>query len=339
MTVDSGALALWAASHLGDGPLRVHGAPTAAGRSSDTVLFDVGAEQFVLRRPPPAESFPLFPRYDLGRQVAAMQLIATQTHVPVPRVRWFERDPAVLGAPFVVMDRIAGVPAPDQPPYVFGSWLTEATSEQLAEVEAGMVAVLAGIHAVSDVTDLELDAPGDTPLRRHVEHWREYRDWVAAQAGTAIPLIEDAFLWLVARWPSGHEAVRLSWGDARLANVLFRECRPVAVLDWEAAAPGPPELDVGWCLFFHQYFQRVAARYGYTGLPDFLEPARFVAAYERASGHLVRDLEWFLVYAELRQAITSIRVSGRAVHQGEREAPADPQDLIIDRDHLEEVIS
>jgi aminoglycoside phosphotransferase (APT) family kinase protein len=332
-------LAAWASSHLGEGPVRVHGAPTAAGRSSDTLLFDVGTEGFVLRRPPATDAFPLFPHYDLGRQAAAMRLVAERTEVPVPVVRWYEPDPSVLGTPFLVMERVEGVPAPDQPPYVFGSWLTEASPEQLGVVEAGMVEVLSGIHTVTDVEALELDVPGDTPLRRHVEHWRRYHRWVAEQAGTAFPVVDAAFDWLERRWPVEEGAPCLGWGDARLANVLFRDFRPVAVLDWEAAAPGPPELDVGWCLFFHQYFQRVAVRYGYPGIPDLLATDRFVGAYERATGHVVRDLDWFLVYAELRQAITSIRVSGRAVQVGDRAAPDDPQDLIIDRAHLEELIA
>ena len=334
----SNSLADWAADHLGSGDVVLHGAPTAAGKSSDTLLFDVGDQQYVLRQPPAGDAFPLFPVYDLARQVKAMRLVAERTDVPVPVVRWFEPDPEVLGQPFVVMDRIEGEPAPDQPPYVFGSWLTHATPAQLDVVEADMVGVLAGIHAVTHADGLELDSPGDTPLRRHVEHWRAYAIWVAREADAKFPLVEAAFDWLERQWPNEGPAC-LGWGDARLANVLFREFRAVAVLDWEAAAPGPPEIDLGWFLFFHQYFQRVAVRYGYVGLPDFLELSRVVAAYEAATGHAVTDLEWYLVYAELRQAITSIRVSARAVHRGEREPPAVPQDLIMDADHLEEVIA
>ena len=59
----------------------------------------------------------------------------------------------------------------------------------------------------------------------------------------------------------------LSWGDARLANILWRDFEPTAVLDWEAVAIGPRELDLGWMVFFHDYFQRIAERYGYEGRP------------------------------------------------------------------------
>ena len=57
-------------------------------------------------------------------------------------------------------------------------------------------------------------------------------------------------------------------------------------------------------------------------MPEFLDRDRVVGRdTEQSTGTTVRDLEWYLVYAELRQALTSIRVSGRAVHFGERERP------------------
>ena len=89
--------------------------------------------------------------------------------------------------------------------------------------------------------------------------------------------------------------------------------RIAAVLDWEAAAIGPRELDLGWFLFFHQYYQRVAERYGHAGLPTFLEPHRVADEYEMLTGHAVRDLDWYLVYAELRQALERQRQVGPAL--------------------------
>ena len=206
-----------------------------------------------------------------------------------------------------------------------------------------MVQILAGLHGLvasrEELGFLELDAPGSSPLQRHVAHQRAYHDWITALAGAAFPIIDAAFEWLEAHWPEAEGSPVVVWGDARLANVLFRDCAPVAVLDWEAAALGPPELDLGWMLFFHEYFQRVAVRYGYPGLPEFMERDRVVKAYVDATGRAPRDLDWFLVYAELRQALTSIRVSSRAVHFGEREPPPNPEDLIIDRQHLERIIT
>lgn len=346
------ALAVWLQRVLPSDELpdiEVLGGPGGAGFSSETVLFDVsfrrGGEpqlgRYVLRLPPPRDAFPLFPRYDLVRQATVMRLVRERSQVPVPAVPWFVEDEAVLGEPFLVMERVDGIAVSDVPPYVFGGWLADATKADRDRVEAGMVRVLAGIHGVEltpeEADALELGAPGETPLRRHVANQWAYYEWIRAEAGTRFPLVERAFEKLDATWPEEGPAV-VSWGDARLANVLFRDFEPVAVLDWESAAIAPREVDLGWCIFFHQYFQRVAERFGYPGIPDFFERDRVVAAYEEASGQRVRDLDWYLLYAELRQALTSIRVTSRAVHFGERDEPDDPQDLIIDRDHLEEVV-
>jgi len=325
------------------------GGPSGAGLSSETVLFDVTyrrdgeqhVDHYVLRLPPPRDAYPLFPHYDLERQATVMRLVRERSNVPVPAIPWFEADEAILGVPFMVMERVDGVVVSDMPPYVFGGWLVDASPSDRERVEAGMVRALAGIHGIEatavDTGFLEFGTPGDTPLRRHVANQWAYYEWISADAGARFPLIERAFAQLDATWPDEGPAV-ISWGDARLANVLFRDFEPVAVLDWGAAALAPREVDLGWCLFFHQYFQRVAERYGYPGLPELLQPDRVVAAYEKATGHRVRDLDWYLLYAELRQALTSIRVSSRAVHFGERDRPDDPQDLIIDRQHLEEVV-
>ena len=99
---------------------------------------------------------------------------------------------------------------------------------------------------------------------------------------------------------------------------------PTAVLDWEAVAIGPRELDLGWMVFFHEYFQRIAERYGYEGVPGLLDRTLAVADYAERAGYEPQDLEWYLVYAELRQALTSIRVSSRAIHFGERERARRP---------------
>jgi aminoglycoside phosphotransferase (APT) family kinase protein len=321
--------------------LRRVGGPDKSGFSSDTVLFDLDESdhrgRYVLRLPPPADAYPLFPWYDVHRQVSAMRLVRRHTSVPVPRVAWYEPDSRPLGVPFFVMERVDGVPAPDVPPYVFDGWVLRTTVQERARMEAGVIDALAAIHSLEapspELEFLELDEPGDSALRRHVEHQRTYYNWIRGHRRLA--LIDAAFEWLDATWPDPEGPVAVSWGDARVANVLFDDAEPVAFLDWEAAALGPREMDLGWLLYFHDYFQRLAERTGRQGLPDFLRQDTVIARYEERSGYTPRHLDWYLVYAALRQALTSIRVSSRAIHFGERPEPDDPHDLIMDRAHLE----
>ena len=66
---------------------------------------------------------------------------------------------------------------------------------------------------------------------------------------------------------------------------------------------------------------------------------RVAAAYAERTGYEPRDFDWYVAYAALRQALVSIRVLTRAVQFGEREAPVDRQDLIMDRTHLEGIVA
>ena len=60
--------------------------------------------------------------------------------------------------------------------------------------------------------------------------------------------------------------------------------------------------------------------------------------YESRTGYRPQNIEWFLAYAALRQALTSIRVVDRAVFFKERAEPDDPTDLIMDRVRLESIV-
>lgn len=342
------ALSAWLQREIGsDDPPQIEllGGPTGSGFSSETVLFDAAFDgersNYVLRLPPPDDAFPLFPWYELERQVRAMRLVRTHTRVPVPAVPWFEPDPAILGAPFFVMERIDAKAPADVPPYVLDGWVLETTPEERLRMQSGVIAALAGIHAAlvpnDELTFLEFKEAGDRPLRRHVAHQRTYYEWIRGES--TFELIEATFRWLDEHWPRDEGRTVISWGDARLANVLFRDAEPVAVLDWEAVALGPRELDIGWLIYFHDYFQRIAIKYGHDGLPDFFRRADVERAYADATGQVPMDLDWYLVYAALRQALTSIRVSQRAIHFGEREQPDDVNNLVADRPYLERIIA
>jgi aminoglycoside phosphotransferase (APT) family kinase protein len=226
-------------------------------------------------------------------------------------------------------------------PYVFdGSWVSDATPAERAKLQATSVDVLAEIHGVSATAD-ELAAfetgggstgGGDgSPLRRHFEAEREYHEWV--RGDDRFPVIERAFDWLEAHWPSGAEAAPpvLCWGDARIGNVLYRDFEPVGVLDWEMATIGPRELDVGWFVFLHRFFDDIATQFGMAGLPDFLRRDEVARQYTERTGHEPRDLDWFVVYAATRHGSIMVRTMTRRIQFGEQPPPDDRQDLVMHR--------
>ena len=83
----------------------------------------------VARVAPAGVDVPVFPSYDLDDQFEVIRQVGELTSVPVPKVWWYEPDPAVLGTPFFTMERLDGVVPPDVPPYTFGdNWLYDAVA-------------------------------------------------------------------------------------------------------------------------------------------------------------------------------------------------------------------
>ena len=321
---------------------------SANGMSSETLLLavahDGGDERLAVRLAPDPADCPVFPAYDLGVQFDAIRLVAELTDVPVPNARWLEPDPAVVGTPFFVMDRVDGEVPPDVMPYSFGdSWLFHASPEEQATLERSTVEVLAALHAVDRPTErfafLERAEPGDTHLRRHVAHTRAWYGYATAALGRPSPLVDGLFDLLDRTWPSSEGAPVLSWGDSRIGNVMYRDFRPVAVFDWEMAGLGPRELDVAWLVYAHRIFDDLAHGYGFPGMDHLLRPESVVATYESLTGVTLRDLEWFLTYAALQYGIVFLRTGFRAVHFGERAMPDDVDDLIINREPLERMLA
>jgi aminoglycoside phosphotransferase (APT) family kinase protein len=319
--------------------------PAKNGMSSETILFDVAVSgethSCVARVAPDESAVPVFPTYDLERQYRVMSLVASNTEVPVPPLRWLEIDPAHIGAPFLVMERVEGEVPPDVLPYNFGSWLYDAGPDEQQRVQNSTVHAIAGLHEMNaeprDLAFLEFGGTSPSALRRHVDDQRAYYEWVSQEV--RCPLLERCFAWLDDHWPQHESGPVLSWGDARIGNVIYRDFTPAALLDWEMAAVGPRELDIGWLIFLHCWFEDIAQSAGLPGMPHFLRPDDVAATYEAITGHTPRDLEFYLMYAALRHGIVMTRIAHRRIHFGEAEMPSDPDDLIWHRSALEAILA
>jgi len=341
----------WLTSRLGadaDTVMELLKAPTSNGMSSETLLLDAtwtedgerATHQLVARVAPPPTAVPVFPEYHLDRQHEVMRLVRELADVPVPRTYWLETDPAPLGAPFFVMERIEGQVPPDVMPYDMDGWVRECTAEQRQALVRSTVEVIGRIHGIDRAEErfgfLDPDRSA-SPLRAHVEGQRQYYDWI--RGDDRYPSIEAAFEWLEERWPEDEGEAVLCWGDARIGNVMYRDHRPVAVLDWEMAAVAPREVDLAWTIFMHRFFEDICTQFGVDGLPDMLRRADVVALYAQETGHEPRDMDWYLTYAALRHALVMARVGQRQVHFGEAEPKDDPEDLIMHIPTLRAMVS
>jgi len=323
--------------------------PPSSGMSSDTVLFDITMQESgqtrilpcVARLAPDSSAVPIFPKYDLEKEFRVMQLVASTTDVPVPRPLWFEGSEHWLGSPFIVIQRVEGQAPPDVMPYNFGSWLSMASPQEQQRLQEETIRVIAKLHEVrppqADLSFLQFSNAAPSTLQRHIEEQRAYYQWVTRER--RVPLLERCFAWLEEHLPEDSGEDVLSWGDSRIGNILYQDFRPVGVLDWELAAVGPRELDLGWLIFLHRFFEDIAVMAGLPGMPDFLRKDDVAATYEKLSGHKPRNLDFFIFYAALRHGIIIAKVHQRKVLFGEMVAVADPDDSIMHRAALEKMLA
>jgi aminoglycoside phosphotransferase (APT) family kinase protein len=342
-------LGAWLAGMVDGAELSGLVVPESNGMSSETLLFDLsyleaGARTkrgCAARLSPDPVAVPVFPVYDLEKQFRVMRLVGEHSAVPVPQTLWYEPDESHIGARFFVMERVEGQVPPDVMPYPFGSWLTEATPAQRSRLQRASVRTLASIHTMdvdpSELAFLELDRPGDTALRRHVADLASYYEWVVSD-GLRSPLIERGFRWLEEHWPRSEGPTVLSWGDARIGNMMFRDFEPVAVLDWEMVAVGPPEVDLAWMIYIHRFLDDIAVQAGFEGMGRFMHMDDVASEYESSSGYTPRDLEFYGFYAALRHGVVMSRVARRQVLFGEASIPEDPDDMILHRSTLEQML-
>lgn len=340
----------WFADRLPDGSdpeVVVSNGALTTGLSSETILIDAAwgegsarrSEALVARVAPNDSDVPVFPSYDLLRQFETLRLVDQLTDVPVPKMWWLEGDAGAIGSPFFVMSRIEGRVPPDLMPYTFGdNWLFDASAEDKARLQEASVSVLARLHAIERpqqvFAHLSFDDDGETALQRHVAHTRAWYDFAVAD-GARSRLVERCFDWLYENWPPDDGDTVLSWGDARIGNMMYRDFEPVAVLDWEMAGLGPRELDVSWMIFAHQVFQDIAQALELPGMPDFMRAEDVVRVYEKESGTTLRDLAFYATYAAVQWGIVFLRTGQRQAHFGEIALPDDPDDLMHHRGALE----
>jgi aminoglycoside phosphotransferase (APT) family kinase protein len=328
--------------------------PEFGGLSSTSLLFRASwagpgqgcAERggaFVARMAPEPSAVPVFPRYDLPGQFAVISQVAELSDVPVPRLRWnYPGADGPFGMPFFVMDQVDGRVPLDNPPYVFTGWLAEASDQERGVLTRGSVEILARLHAIPDPPQSFswLRPPGGVDaLRWHVQDQRSYYQWALAADGVIIPIIERGFDWLERHWPADPGPAVLSWGDARIGNIIYDGFTPVAVLDWEMASLAPREVDLGWFVFLHRFFQDIAELFEHPGLPGFLWRSEVERLYAGFSGHEPRDMDFYLTYAAVRHAIIMARIRRRMIHFGEEQVPDDPDDYVMHRPGLEKLLA
>ena len=256
----------------------------AVGWSHETWLFDASwstgegrtTQGFCLRRDP--GNALLRKMSDLGTQFAVL-LALEDTAVPTPRPYFYEPAPNVLGAPFLVMEKVAGTcPSP---------WGREGRAFYEAASARGVLPssftdALVAIHTVDWRTAgldlLGVPEPGTDFARREIAKWRALID---ASGVEPDPVLVDVLGWLDANVLSTDRRA-LVHGAYRTGNLLIDDDRVSAVLDWETEVIGDPMYDVAYVL-------SALNREGTDLLSNIVDERAFRERYEAGTGWAIDD--------------------------------------------------
>jgi aminoglycoside phosphotransferase (APT) family kinase protein len=285
------------------------GAPSGAGISNETILFDaeiddgttVRTEELVLRVSPDPE-MRLFKSTLFETQARLLRTLRSGGYARVPDVRWYEEDPKWFDRPFFVMQQEHGRVPISEPVYNSTGWLFDATPEQRRIVWESAFDEMIRIHRVP--TDVVRFLPGGEAAGSAFTHVldavRDEYGW--ACAGVQHPKVDHLWEWLDANVPPSPPD-GLSWGDARIGNMMFDDdFELVVVMDWEAVTLGGSILDLGWWLFFDDLHGASHPRLeGLGGRSESIE--RWEAATSLSAEHVA----WYEILAAVRLAAVAIR--------------------------------
>ncbi|MFE1168077.1 phosphotransferase family protein [Nocardiopsis sp. NPDC058789] len=274
---------------LVSGPLA--GRVITGGKSNLTYTVTDGAGSWVVRRPPLGHV--LATAHDMPREYRVMTALSG-TAVPVPHTHLLCEDTEVLGAPFYVMEHVAGTPLRTLDEIApFGSTGVRALADAL-------VTTLGELHAV-DPEEVGLADFGRPVgfLERQVRRWSRQLE---ASRSRDLPGIDELRDRLAATLPE-QGAPAIVHGDYRLDNVLVTEDgRLTAVLDWEMATLGDPLVDLGLMLVYREQ-PVTGGRSPATSARGFPSSPELARMYAAATGRDVSRLGWYVAFGCFKLAV------------------------------------
>jgi aminoglycoside phosphotransferase (APT) family kinase protein len=239
--IDRAGVEAWFAGNVPGVELPLAFERIAGGRSNLTYgVADAAGRRWALRRPPLGRR--LASAHDMEREhriISALQ----GTPVPVPPVVGLCEDEAVNGAPFYVMEFVAG-------PILRTRQDAERAFEEAALRAIGerVVDTLVAIHDVDpDAVGLGDLGKKEDYVARQLHRW--HGQWEKSKT-RELELVDDVHRRLAARIPE-QGAATIVHGDYRLDNLILDETGGIAaVLDWELCTLGDPLADVGMLMVY-----------------------------------------------------------------------------------------
>ena len=197
------------------------------------------------------------------------------TKVPTPAPYWYEEDLDILGAPFIVMEKVEGV-CPS-------AYSSDGRKFYQAAADRGVLP-LEFIDTLADLHTLDwrgagldfLGVPADTRdfALSEISKWQKL---IEDSELPISPILVDLMCWLEENVPSDTGRLSLVHGGYRTGNLLIQDDKISAVLDWELQVIGDPLYDVAYVL-------SDLNRSGTELLSNLVDRDLFFERYEAATG-------------------------------------------------------
>ena len=292
-----------------EGELSVKQFPS--GFSNLTYLVKAGNREMILRRPP----FGKKPKsgHDMSREYRILKALKPVfSYCPEPLA--YTEDPAVMGCPFYVMERIHGLIIRKKLPE--GMDLATADARTLSE---NLIKVLCELHSV----DYKKAGLGDFGkpegyVKRQVEGWiGRYRDARTPDA----PDYEDVMKWLTEKMPADTDVPCVIHNDYKFDNVVLNPENPleiIGILDWEMATIGDPLMDLGNSLAYWVEKDDPPAvqmiRMMATNIEGMLTRKEQVALYGEIMGRTIHAFDFYFCFGVFRLAVIAQQIYYRFFH-------------------------
>jgi aminoglycoside phosphotransferase (APT) family kinase protein len=221
-----------------------------------------------------------------------------------PRAFVFCDDPAIIGAPFFVMERRRGTVVRRSIPAKWGSGKDPAINRKISKV---LIDTLADLHDV-DAHAVGLAALGkpDGFMRRQIDGWLNRYERAKTKD---VPIAVEMAAWLRERLPESPTPTLLH-NDWRLDNMMLDSNDPgrcVAVFDWDMCTIGDPFADVGTLLSAWIEEREGAANEGQVVMPSntpgFLTRREAVERYGKRRGVDVSNVPFYYVFGIFKIAV------------------------------------
>ena len=275
-----------------------------AGSSNLTYLVVIGAEEYVLRRPPFGNQ--VKSAHDMSREYNVLSKLS-RIYQPAPKPLLYCGDSEVIGSEFYLMQRRKGLIIRGKSPKIL-----ENSADLQKKVCEAFVENLALLHSL-DYEKINLDDIGKPKgyAQRQVEGWTKRYFNAVTDENTEL---EAAIEWLNSNIPESVGAA-LIHNDYKFDNVMLNPenlTEIIGVLDWEMCTIGEPLMDLGTTLGYWiskgAGDELLSMPFNPRVLMENISRLELVEIYESKTGRDVSGILFYYVFGTFKIAVIAQQI-------------------------------